>query len=145
MLAVPYNWDDYKEYDKNKTTIEVKVSSDKNQDDYNVVKQIQNIDMQILLFIPNINKIRININGSEILYQKQTKEKNTVVLKKFIDNHLKTEEFFGVFTRVIEKALKEDDVEKDIDLAIAIPDNSDNFQSQHLLFSSNFRRRLPSV
>lgn len=132
MLAVPYNLDDYKEYDKNKTTIEVKVSSDKNQDDYNVVKQIQNIDMRILLFIPNISKIRININGSEILYQKQTKEKNKVVLKKFIDNHLETEESFGVFTRVIEKALKEDDIEKDIDLAIAIPDNSDNFQSQHL-------------
>ncbi len=132
MLAVPYNLGDYKEYDKNKTTIEVKVSSDKNQDDYNVVKQIQNIDMRILLFIPNISKIRININGSEILYQKQTKEKNKVVLKKFIDNHLETEESFGVFTRVIEKALKEDDIEKDIDLAIAIPDNSDNFQSQHL-------------
>lgn len=132
MLAVPYNLDDYKEYDKNKTTIEIKVSSDKNQDDYNVVKQIQNIDIRILLFIPNISKIRININGSEFLYQKQTKEKNTVVLKKFIDNHLEKEESFCVFSHVIPKALKEDDVEKDIDLAIAIPDNSDNFQSQHL-------------
>lgn len=132
MLAVPYNLKNYTEYDSNKTTIEIKVSSDRNQDDYSVINQIKNIDMQILLFIPNIRKIRININGSEILYKKQSETENKVVLQKTTEKHLEKEERFYIFKRVIKKALREDGVEKDIDLAIAIPDKSDNFQFQHL-------------
>ncbi|MBO5443564.1 MAG: DUF3883 domain-containing protein [Alphaproteobacteria bacterium] len=132
ILAVPYNLKDYQKYDKDKTIIEVIVNFSKNQDDYAVVNQIQNIDMRILLFMPNISKIQIDINGTKILYQKKRGAEGRVVLRKIVSEQIEKEEHFRLFTKVIEKELEEDNVRKDIDLAIAVPEKNDNFQSQYL-------------
>lgn len=121
MLAVPQNIEHTrpKEY----TTIEIEVDREAQTDDYSVEKQLSGIDLRILLFLPNISRISIETDAGSILYERQTEgeRQKTVYLRKTVDDKVETEECFTLFEKVIPRAIKEDEVLKDIGLSIAVP------------------------
>ncbi|MBD5115169.1 MAG: DUF3883 domain-containing protein [Ruminococcaceae bacterium] len=136
MLAVPINIENTKNPDR--TTIEILIDQQKNKDDFSVLKQIENIDLRILMFLPNINQIDITTENSHIVYKRTInsettkKLKNDVRLQKIVDGKIEVEESFFLFRKLKEKAIKEDDAFKDISLSIAVPKDFDNFNSKYI-------------
>lgn len=132
MLAVPKNIEANNR--KDRTSIEITVNPDKSNDVFGVSKQIENIDLRILLFLPNISKIEIVTEDMQIIY-KRTKHESVfkyLTLQKIVDNEIQIEEQFFLFEKVIEKAIEEDNSKKDIRLAIAVPKDFASFQSGYL-------------
>ncbi|NLU26545.1 MAG: hypothetical protein GXX00_05225 [Hungateiclostridium thermocellum] len=127
MLAVAQNIEPYQKH--NMTTIEIVVNPEKTQDDFGVAEQINNIDLRILLFLPNINRITIETEDKHISYEREVRkdEMKSVILRKYENSIIQLEEQFYVFEKVIERAIEEDGERKDIRLAIAVPKNSDSF------------------
>lgn len=122
MLAVPKNIEHTlpKEY----TTIQIKVNQGKQNDDYSVEKQLNGIDLRILLFLPNVSKISIETDSISILYERhirKERQKKVVYLRKYVNNIVEIEEQFALFEKTIHKKIMEDDVWKDIQLAIGVP------------------------
>ena len=84
MLAVPENKDDFIPDDK--TTISITVNPDKTKDEHGVEKQLDEIDLRILLFLPNINKIHIQTDGKVVEYERvKDEESHEVVLEKKVN------------------------------------------------------------
>lgn len=130
MLAVPYNID-FKG-DRAKTTIEVKVDPQTQNDEYSIDKQLGSIDPRILLFLPNVAEIDIKANGNRRNYMKDIEpnlayhkyEGCSVRITKTNEVINEIEEY-TLFRKVIHDAIAEDP-EKDyskkgIELAIAVP------------------------
>lgn len=69
MLAVPQNIEHTRQ--KKYTTIEIEIDQEKQKDDYSVEKQLTGIDLRILLFLPNVSKIRIETDTNSILYERR--------------------------------------------------------------------------
>ncbi|AFS77514.1 hypothetical protein Curi_c04390 [Gottschalkia acidurici 9a] len=132
MLAVPANIEG--NGNKDRTTIEITINPKKSNDDYGVSKQIENIDLRILLFLPNIRKIEIVTEDMQIIYERTRSETELkyITLQKLVNNEIKTKEQFYLYNKTIEKAIEEDNTKKDIRLAIAVPRNFDSFQSGYL-------------
>lgn len=132
MLAVPQNIENTG--NKNVTTIEIEIDSEKTKDDFSVEKQLDNIDLRILLFLPNISQIHIITASRDIIYKRQIIEDEikTICLRKIVSMNLEIEEHFYVFGEIIPKAIKEDQEEKDILLSIAVPKDFSSFDSKHL-------------
>ena len=132
MLAVPQNI----EYKGNKdvTTIEIEIDSEKTNDDFSVMKQLESIDLRILLFLPNISQIHIVTDDQDITYKRQIKQNRmkTIALQKTVASTLEIEESFYVFDKTIPKAIKEDNELKDILLSIAVPEDYNLFNSKNL-------------
>lgn len=128
ILAVPQNIEPYKKYEV--TSIEVDINPEKLQDGFGVMEQINNIDLRILLFLPNISKILIDTDERQIVYKREIikDQFNKIVLKKYIDHEIQVEESFYVFEKIIKSAFKEDGYKKDIHLAIAVPENIESFE-----------------
>ena len=68
MLAVPRNIPHDRPIDR--TTIEVDVDPKKSQDEYSVRKQLEAIDLRILLFLPNVSEISITTDDKHVVYQR---------------------------------------------------------------------------
>lgn len=129
----------------NETIIEIFIEPNKIFDDYNVEKQINDIDLKILLFLPNVSTINIETARDIISYQREKMEMelnnkrnienfndqiSLISLKKIINGSQLYEEY-EVFERNIKKFYEENDSKKDIHLTIAVPYNSQAF-SDHL-------------
>lgn len=121
MLAVPQNIEHTRQ--KKYTTIEIEIDQEKQKDDYSVEKQLTGIDLRILLFLPNVSKIRIETDTNSILYERRIEsgQKKIVHLKKTVNGRVETEEIFTLFDKIIPKAILEDEILKDIQLSIAVP------------------------
>lgn len=132
MLALPINIENTT--NSNNTIIEVEIDTQKLNDEYSVIKQIDNIDLRILLFLPNISQIEIITENNHIIYKRNIKNDDitTVLLQKIVDNNIEKEEKFYLFNRKIDKAIIEDNILKDIILSIAVPQNFDSFKSNNL-------------
>lgn len=132
ILAVPVNIEGNGK--KDRTSIEITINPNKSNDDYGVSKQIENIDLRILLFLPNISRIEIVTEDLQIIYErtKHETESKYITLQKLVNNEIKTQEQFYLFEKIIEKAIEEDNSKKDIRLAIAVPRDFDSFQSGYL-------------
>lgn len=128
MLAVPQNIAPQQNHDM--TSIEVLVNEDKIKDDFGVIKQINNIDLRILLFLPNMKRIKIETENEQIIYEREPikGEFRGFTLKKHVNNRVQIEEQFYVFDRVKENAIEEDGKRKDIRLAIAVPKKFEEFE-----------------
>lgn len=128
MLAVPENIEPRQNHDM--TSIEVLINEDKIKDDFGVIKQINNIDLRILLFLPNMKRIKIETEDEQIIYERESikDEFKGFTLKKYINNEVQIEEQFFVFEKVKENATEEDGKRKDIRLAIAVPKNFEEFK-----------------
>lgn len=122
MLAVPQNIEHTRP--KDYTTIEIEVNQQGQNDDYSVEKQLNGIDLRILLFLPNIGKIEIETENCNIVYErlKKSEEQNKMMLRKTENGVVTEEESFTLFEKNIPQVIKEDDVWKDIQLSIAVPD-----------------------
>lgn len=125
------------------TIIQVYIDDQKIKDDpdHNVYSQLKNIDSKILLFLPNTNSININIEGYCVKYERDKinninkKNQNInnfsvsdITIKKIVNSEIQQSEDYELFERCIKDKFEEDDVKKDVDLAIAIPkfSNKDN-------------------
>ncbi|MEG0181105.1 MAG: DUF3883 domain-containing protein [Peptostreptococcaceae bacterium] len=132
MLAVPKNIEANNKRDR--TSIEITVNPDKTNDVFGVSKQIENIDLRILLFLPNIAKIEIVTEDTHIIYKRAKHEDvfKCITLQKVVDNVTQMEEAFYLFEKIIKRAIEEDNSKKDILLAIAVPRNFKSFESGYL-------------
>lgn len=122
MLAVPRNIEHTRQ--KKYTTIEIEVNPEKQKDDYSVEKQLSGIDLRILLFLPNISKISIKTDTDSISYErrKEGEQQKKVFLRKTVNGIVETEESFTLFDKIIPRAIKEDEIWKDIQMSIAVPE-----------------------
>ncbi len=135
MLSVPQNIIHNRE--KDKTTIEIEIDSEKLNDDYSVEKQLQDIDMRILLFLPNISAITIETDTYHIKYERiisnERGDKNfnhcNILIGKIEDGVRSEHEEYTLFRRILERCVVED--EKDVQLAIAVPLDG-NVQINHI-------------
>lgn len=132
MLAVPQNIEPRQNHDM--TSIEVFINEDKIKDDFGVIKQINNIDLRILLFLPNMKRIKIETEDEQIIYERERikGEFRGFTLKKYVNNDVQIEEQFYVFEKVKENAIEEDGKRKDIRLAIAVPKSFESFEVGNL-------------
>lgn len=130
MLAVPKNIPHDRLIDR--TTIEVNVDPNKSQDEYSVKKQLETIDLRILLFLPNVSKISITTYDKHVVYQRCKSDSliefnlswSDITLSKVVDNEVEYYEQYKLFTKTIEHAVKEnedDESFKDVQMAIAVP------------------------
>ena len=132
MLAVPINLD--KDTYNDITSIVVEIDPEKSKDDFSVSNQINNIDLKILLFLPNTSQIDIRIESHNIIYKREILSdlSNCVVLKKIIEGKEKIEESYYLFKKDIPDAIEEDGVMKDVQLAIAVPMDKNDLLNAHL-------------
>ncbi|GEM_PF-578089 len=131
MLAVPVNKDDFKSDDK--TTISITVNPDKTKDEYGVEKQLDEIDLRILLFLPNINKIHIQTDGKVVEYERvKDEESHEVVLEKKVNGIFEKKELFLLFKKDIPNFVKDKEQSKNLGMVIAIPDSTENVESSYL-------------
>ena len=130
MLAVPKNIPHDRPIDR--TTIELDVDPKKSQDEYSVKKQLETIDLRILLFLPNISEISITTDDKHVVYQRSKSDSlietglswSDVTLSKVVDNEVECYEQYKLFTKTIVHAIKEnedDELFKDVQMAIAVP------------------------
>lgn len=130
MLAVPKNIPHDRPFDR--TTIELDVDPKKSQDEYSVKKQLETIDLRILLFLPNISEISITTDDKHVVYQRSKSDSlietglswSDVTLSKVVDNEVECYEQYKLFTKTIVHAIKEnedDELFKDVQMAIAVP------------------------
>lgn len=132
MLAVPKNISHTR--NKDLTTIEIELNSAKNTDDHSVINQLEEIDLHILLFLPNLSSINITTEEDNIIYKREiTNEslrggtsQSRVLLKKICD--IEETEEYDLFRKTIPSDVEKD---KEIQLAIAIPISGDT-KSKHL-------------
>ncbi len=132
MLAVPQNVEHSGNPDI--TTIEIEIDPEKTNDDFSVLKQLDNLDLRILLFLPNISQIHIVTEETDVIYKRQLTEDEwkMISLQKIVSDSAEVEEKFYVFDKIIPKALKEDQEDKDILLSIAVPEDYSTFHSTNL-------------
>ena len=116
-----------------KTIIRIHLDSNKLNDDFSVSKQLDNIDLRILLFLPNISRIVIDANGEKIIYQRMVDEETGyILLQKMVNAKVTVEEEFYLFKKTIPAAIEEDRVMKDIQLAVAVPLKIESFEPSYL-------------
>lgn len=133
MLAVPMNLDTNKVYDD--TTIEIDIDPDKLNDDYSVDKQLANLDLRILLFLPNVRSIEIETTSKKTLYSKcisYDKGLKVVTLCKNVNGEDETQESFYLFEKRISKRIEIDNKQKDMLLSVAVPLDFDTFKRGYL-------------
>lgn len=133
MLSVPKYLTSKGQYDKASTTIEITINSEKNEDDFSVLKQLGGMDYRILLFLPNIAKITIETENDITVYTRLKKEKNRtaslkiedvvfeVLIEKKVNGQVENEETYTIFSRVLKEAITEDEIQKDVYTTIAVP------------------------
>ena len=131
ILAVPEFIETKHFFDK--TIIRIHLDSNKLNDDFSVSKQLDNIDLRILLFLPNISRIVIDANGEKIIYQRMVDEETGyILLQKMVNAKVTVEEEFYLFKKTIPAAIEEDRVMKDIQLAVAVPVKIESFEPSYL-------------
>lgn len=119
-----------KNYD---TVIKLYIKQDSQNDDFNIEKQINNIDENLLLFLPCIDEIDIRTDKSNITYKRSVsignKIKNIEITKTNYEDYSRTSieksvsSKYYLFEKEIKSFIRENsnDDFKDIELTIAIP------------------------
>lgn len=136
MLAVPRNIKNgtYNE----KTIIEVAIDETKINDDFSVSKQIEEIDLRILLFLPNVTQIEITTNEKNLLYKRTVQNDGGLFgakkyfLEKIVDSNKELEESFYLFEKEKNNVIEEDGIKKDIRFSIAMPTDYKNFKKGYI-------------
>lgn len=136
MLSAPVFCPNGKYYEK--TSIEISIDQNTNNDDFSVIKQLKQIDINILLFLPNISSILIVTDEGTAEYKrnilKNSEERNlglidrtsTLVLTKSEDKVDIFTETYNVYNRKILECISDGGKKRDIQSIIAIPNNKEN-------------------
>ncbi len=127
MLSVPRNI--FHDRPKDLTTIEVKINPDKLNDSFNVTRQLEEIDLKILLFLPNVSKIRIETDEKITVLERSygkisfhgNIQETEVSLFKFRDGIKIVEEKYILFQKFLPELIGDGQLRKDVALAIGIP------------------------
>lgn len=141
----------YPEYIENenrndeKTTIEIVVDESKINDDYNVDKQLRNIDSKILLFLPNTKSIIIETKDFSVKFIREREDDKNVSkeidvcnkmalisLKRYENDEVVSSEDYDLFERVIKNKFMDGIDKKDVHLAIAVPYKIEDVDDLHL-------------
>lgn len=134
ILAVPINIEDDNKNDA--TTIEVVLDPDKQKDDFSVSEQIENIDLRILLFLPNTSQIDIIADDKHITYKRDiilgVPKKFSLKKEDHSADSVEIEETFWLFQKKIADAALEEGVLKDIQLSVAVPEDIDAFRGENV-------------
>lgn len=134
MLAVPFNIE--KDTPNDDTTIDVKIDPDKLKDDFSISRQLENIDLRILLFLPNTSQIDIVTDEKHILYRRDIisggPKKFSLKKENCCAGCVKLEERFWLFEKKIPDAVQEEGILKDIQLSVAVPEDIDGFQGGNI-------------
>lgn len=96
-LAFPEWIEDYDHTDEYTTTISIRIQDDQTISD-DILKQIQNLDQNILLFLNNTEELKIETEDFNVLFIKKIVQGKTV-LRKYEDNDLKNERFWTTVKR----------------------------------------------
>ncbi len=107
------------------TVIELIISPETQNDEWNIENQIKSFKEEILLFLPNIKKITFKLNNDTFSYEKR----NGIEKKQFIISRspqIGKEKSFYLFSNIEDEKLEkykiiEDKEEKTVKLAFAIP------------------------
>lgn len=113
MLTVPYNLED--KQDDNRTTIEIDIDPEKIKDEFSVARQLNDFDLRVLLFLPNLSKLTISTDDTDIEYER-TLNGDVAVLTKKVSGEITVQEKFWLFR-------KEDEIEgvNRMQMSIAVP------------------------
>lgn len=131
MLAVPENKKNAKIDDR--TTIEILINPDKSKDEYSVQKQIDELDLRILLFLPNTNRIEIKTEDKIIIYERVKDDSSPeVLLEKKVNGEIVAKEDFLLFEKKLENFAKVDNESRDARLSIAVPKSMDSMENARL-------------
>lgn len=132
MLAVPRNIVHDRPHEL--TTIEIEIDPLKLNDNYTVDRQLDEIDLKILLFMPNVASIKIETENKDILLERSIElveecedyRKDIVTISKIIAGKCETKEEYTLFQKVLPDAIKEGETYKEIRMAIAVPTNTEH-------------------
>ena len=114
ILDIPQFKDGHEYVDK--TTITVHLDEERIKDDFSVEKQLAEIDLRILLFLPNITEIKIETLSGETLYKRDAQNRGH--LEKIVNGEIERVEDYRIFAKTIDSTVEKD---KKISLAVAIP------------------------
>lgn len=129
MLCMP-KYIENQEYFENKTEIKIHVKSEREDDNYSVIKQLETIDLHILLFLPNISEIIIETDESNIIYKKIEYGNDEIDLIKNVNNNEHKESFYIKHKNV--SIFKGSENNKELKLSIAVPKDFSSFKLKHL-------------
>ncbi len=140
MLAVPENIEHNRP--KNQTTIEVYIKAEETTDDFSVESQLDNIDLRILLFLPNISRINIRTDQNNICYERKISDEKVsgeirsvnIELCKIDNDIIICKEKFHLYRKSIPNVIDDDGITKDIQLAIAVPYDNNNIKHLYSYF-----------
>lgn len=144
MLNVP-KYMENEEKEHSDTTIIIYIDREKNNDNSSVTNQLKDINMRILLFLPNIKEIVIQTEDNNIIYRKTSILYNEnlknidlsilneeIELKK-IDNWSIMKESFYVFHKKNENFnINQKHVGHNLYMSIAVPTEYETFKEDHL-------------
>lgn len=135
MLLLPKFIEDNDYYEK--TRIEITLDENKLKNDISDVEnQINRIDKYILLFLPNVTKISIDLNGTTNIYEREKYNTNENIFHNITDKNysiiLKTQtesnisEKYFVYEREIKKFITDEDKNsKSFSSIIVLPENDE--------------------
>lgn len=128
MLSVPKYMKEYDEYKDSTTVIKLYVNKYALANDiFSIENQLVDLNLRILLFLPNIQKIIVKLKNDIIeYYREEKKDSHEVKLIKKSNGVRIIEEKFYVYKKICEISNKQ------IDLKIAIPDNLSSFSADCL-------------
>ena len=131
MLAVPEN--KLPENASDKTTIKIAINPNKSNDEYSVQKQIDELDLRILLFLPNVSRIYIETETEKIEFQR-VKDSQTpeILLEKKVNGNIIVKEDFLLFEKKLENFAKIGNESKDACIAIAVSKSLSEMENIHL-------------
>lgn len=141
MLNVP-KYIENEEKEHSDTTIIIYIDREKNNDNSSVSNQLKDINMRILLFLPNIKEIAIQTEENSIIYRKTSILCNEnidlstlyeqVELEK-IDNESIIKESFYVFHKKYENFnIHQKHMGHNLYMSIAVPTEYETFKEDHL-------------
>ena len=123
-----------KEYN---TVIKIIIDAETQNDKQGVLEQLDGLDMNILLFLPNITEIKVYNNGQEKIYSKTIKfieDYEEITVFSIINNNVSDKLLYAVKRdenhTIFDKDLKKN---KAVNIAVAIPLN--NIQDEYFLYN----------
>lgn len=123
-----------KEYN---TVIKIIIDAETQNDKQGVLEQLDSLDMSILLFLPNISKIKVYNNGQEKIYSKDItpiEDFEEITVFSTINNTVSDKLLYAV-KRDESHTIFDIDAKKDkaVNIAVAIPLN--NIQNEYYLYN----------
>lgn len=131
MLSVP-KYIENEEKIHNDTAIIIHVNRERNNDEFSVIKQLEDINMRILLFLPNLKEIVIRIDNNNIRYRKLSISNEQVELEKIDNEHIIKESFYIFHKKYENFNIHQQHIGHNLYMSIAVPTEYETFKEDYL-------------